>query len=142
MAKRILITEDIEDSRFLIVCMIHKFGYETIEAATGAEAIQKAISKQPDLILMDLGLPDIPGIDAAKTIRENPSTAHIPIIAHTAWDLPDRKEAARGVGMVDYLVKPVPMKLLRESIEQFTNSGNSCYEKNPKERGSAHHRVI
>ena len=81
MAKRILVVEDVEDSRSILVMILQRFcGYETIE---GTEAVEKALSEKPDLILMDLGLPDITGVDAAKALKGNLSTAHIPIVAHT-----------------------------------------------------------
>ena len=67
MAKRILVVEDVEDSRAILVLILQRYcGYETIEAVTGMEAIEKAIAEKPDLIVMDLGLPDITGVDAAK----------------------------------------------------------------------------
>jgi two-component system cell cycle response regulator DivK len=85
MAKTILVVEDVEDSRAILVLILQRYcGYQTIEAATGTEAIQKALSEIPDLIVMDLGLPDIDGMDAARALKASPSTAHIPIIAHTA----------------------------------------------------------
>jgi CheY-like chemotaxis protein len=121
MPKKILIADDNEDSRLLLVWMLQKLGYETLEAASGAEAVEKAISRKPDLILMDLGLPDMTGIDAARAIKQNPGTAHIPIIAHTAWDRTEWREAARQVEIADYLVKPVPTNLMKGTVEKFIN---------------------
>ena len=123
MAKRILVVEDVEDSRAILVIILQRYcGYETIEAAMGMEAIEKAIAEKPDLIVMDLGLPDITGVDAAKTLKANPSTAHIPIIAHTAWSPVEWQEAAFNAGMVRYLQKPVPKELMRETIAEFIGS--------------------
>src|SRR5215475_10688857 len=86
LKKRILVVEDRDDSRTILVALLNRFcGYDTIEAANGAEAIEKAEFEKPDLILMDLDLPDISGIDAAKAVKENPNTAHIPIVAQSAW---------------------------------------------------------
>jgi CheY-like chemotaxis protein len=120
MAKRILIVEDVEDSRSILAIIVQRFcGYDTIEAATGTEAVQKALSERPHLILMDLGLPDITGVDAAKALKENPSTAHIPIIAHTAWTVGRWRDAALNAGMVEYLEKPVTKELMKTTIERF-----------------------
>jgi two-component system cell cycle response regulator len=120
MAKKILVVEDVDDSRSILVVILQRFcGYDTIEAATGKEAIQKAVAEKPDLIVMDLGLPDMTGVDAAKTLKENPSTAYIPIIAHTAWTVTRWKDAAFGVGMVEYLEKPVPKELLKATLSKF-----------------------
>ena len=118
--KRILIVDDSDDSRYILgVTLGRSRGYETIEAANGSEAIKKAISEKPDLIIMDLGLPGISGVDATKVIKNNSSTAHIPIIAHTVWPADSCKEDALNAGMVDYLEKPVSMKLMKETIEKF-----------------------
>ena len=120
MSNRILIVEDRDDLRTILVAILSRFcGYETIEAANGAEAIEKAVSEKPDLILMDLDLPDISGIDAAKAVKENPTTAHIPIVAQTAWSSRRWKGKVLRTGMVDYLEKPVSMELMKATIEKF-----------------------
>jgi two-component system cell cycle response regulator DivK len=120
MSKRILVVEDRDDSRTILVAMLSRLcGYETIEAANGAEAIEKAVAEKPDLILMDLDLPDISGIDAAKAVKENPNTAHIPIVAQTAWSSRQWKGKVLRIGMVDYLEKPVSMELIKATIEKF-----------------------
>ena len=119
MAKRILVVEDNEDSRFILVVILRSLGYETAEAETGTQGVEKALSQEPDLIVMDLGLPGISGIDATKEIKKNPSTAHIPIIAHSAWSPSQWKEEALEVGMVGYLEKPVSRELMNATIEKF-----------------------
>jgi CheY-like chemotaxis protein len=120
MAKKILVVEDVEDSRFILVATLQSYcHYQTIEAATGREAIEKAVAEKPDLIVMDLSLPDMSGIEASKALKKDPSTAHIPIIAHTAWDLMSSEQAARDAGIVAYLVKPVKKELLKTTIETF-----------------------
>jgi CheY-like chemotaxis protein len=119
MAKKILVVEDGDDSRSILTIVLRSFGYESIEAANGGEALAKALSEKPDLILLDLGLPDISGIDVAKAMKENPATAHIPIIAYTAWTTSEWMEAAAKAGIADYLVKPFPMKLMKDRLEKF-----------------------
>ena len=120
MAKRILIVEDRDDTRTILVAILSRLcGYETIEAANGTEAIEKAASEKPDLILMDLDLPDISGIDAARAVKGNPETAHIPIIAQTAWSSRQWKSKVLKIGMADYLEKPVSFELMKATIERF-----------------------
>ena len=120
MSNRILVVEDRDDLRAILVSILRRFcGYETIEAANGSEAIEKAVAEKPDLILMDLDLPDISGIDAAKAVKENPNTAHIPIVAQTAWSSRQWKGKVLKIGMVDYLEKPVSMELMKATIEKF-----------------------
>jgi two-component system, OmpR family, KDP operon response regulator KdpE len=118
--KRILVVDDSDESRSLLGLILHRhLGYEMIEAATGNEAVRKAISEKPDLIIMDLGLPEISGVAAAKVIKNNSDTTHIPIIAHTVWPAESCKEEALNAGMVYYLEKPVSMRLMKNTIEKF-----------------------
>ena len=117
MAKKILVVEDRDDSRTILIAILSRFcGYETIEAADGTQAVEKAVSEKPDLILMDLDLPDISGIDAAKAVKENPNTAHIPIIAQTAWSWRQWKGKVLKAGMVDYLKELLPATLVLAMI--------------------------
>jgi CheY-like chemotaxis protein len=119
MAQRILLVEDHKDSLSILVLVLRSLGYETIEARTGADAVEKALFENPDLIVMDLGLPDMTGIDAAKAIKKNPSASQLPIIAYSAWCTRSWMEKATNVGIVAYLVKPVPMALMKETVEKF-----------------------
>src|SRR5262245_11119994 len=104
----------------ILVALLTRFcGYDTIEAANGAEAIEKAVFEKPDLILMDLDLPDISGMDAAKAVKENPNTAHIRIVAQSATSSRQWNGRVLRMGMVDYLEKPDSMALIRATIEKF-----------------------
>jgi CheY-like chemotaxis protein len=129
MTKRILVVEDHDDSRTILVTILRRFcGYETIEAANGTEAIAKAASEKPDLILMDLDLPDISGIDTARAVKGNPKTAHIPIIAQTAWRSREWKSKVVKIGMADYLEKPVSIELMKATIEKFISLGDEDHD--------------
>jgi CheY-like chemotaxis protein len=129
MAKRILVVEDQDDSRAILVTILRRLcGYETIEAANGTEAVKKAASEEPDLILMDLDLPDISGIDAARAIKGNPKTAHIPIIAQTAWSSRQWKSKVLKIGMADYLEKPVSIELMRAIIEKYIGLSDADHD--------------
>ena len=119
MHKRILIVEDDDDSRSLLVRMIQDFGYDTIEANSGNEAIEKTLSEKPDLIIMDLDLPGMSGLDAARVIKEDPSTAQIPMIAYTAFPPQTCEKEAFSIGMVEYLQKPVSWKLIKITLEKY-----------------------
>ena len=68
---------------------------------------------------MDLGLPGMSGIEAAKILKKTLSTAHIPIIAHTAWSAEQRRDEVQNAGMTEYLQKPVPIKVMKETIEKL-----------------------
>src|SRR5262245_3160351 len=122
-ARKVLVVDDNDNVRsFLILLLEQSGGYETLEAATGEEAVDKAISGRPDVILMDIMLPGINGVDATKAIRNNPSTAQIPIIAYSALPLVGWKEQALKAGMVAYLQKPFNLQLLMETIQKFIPS--------------------
>jgi CheY-like chemotaxis protein len=119
MAKTVLVVDDDEHLREILTAMLRFSGYEISEAATGTEAVNKAISEKPDLILLDIELPDIRGPDVARAIRNNPASAHIPIIGCSAffgWEY--RKEALEA-GMDDYLVKPISLEVIKTKIEEF-----------------------
>jgi CheY-like chemotaxis protein len=118
MPKRILIVEDHEDSRSILVTILQRFGYRTIEAESGIQGIEKALSEKPDLVIMDLDLPGASGLDSARAIKENPSSAHIPIIAYSAWPSQIWRKKALSVGMVDYLQKPVSWEVIKATLEK------------------------
>jgi two-component system cell cycle response regulator DivK len=120
MAKRILVVEDGAELRAVVVAVLTQVcGYEAIEATNGREAVAMAVSEKPDLILMDVNLPDISGIDAARAVKSNPGTAHIPIIAQTGWSSSQWKAAALAAGMVAYLQKPASLEMIVSTIEKF-----------------------
>ena len=122
-AGRILVVDDSDDVRsFLVLLLERSGGYETLEAATGEEAVEKAISQRPDLILMDIRLPGISGVGATEAIKNNPSAAQIPIIAFSALLSVEWKQQALKAGMVAYLQKPVTLKILMETIQKFIPS--------------------
>ena len=122
-ARRILVVDDNDDVRSILVVLLERSGgYETLEAGTGEEAVEKVISGKPDVILTDIILPGINGVDATKAIKNNPSTAQIPIIAYSALPLVGWKEQALKAGMVTYLQKPFNLQLLMETIQKFIPS--------------------
>jgi two-component system, cell cycle response regulator DivK len=119
MTKQVLIVDDNEHLRQMLASMLRLSGYEVSEAATGTQAIERAVLAKPNLILMDIDLPDITGADAALAIRKDPRTTHIPIVglsAHLGWEF---RETALRAGMVDFLVKPLDAAVIRAKIEKF-----------------------
>lgn len=124
MPGKILIVEDHPDSREILAIQLRLMSYEVIEAVDGQEGIEKAQAENPNLIIMDLGLPGINGIEATVRLRQNPRTAHIPVIALTAWQEQDYKDEALKAGMAGFLSKPTPPRILKDVIERFL-SGES-----------------
>ena len=119
MAKKILIVEDNQHLREILASVLHTSGYAILEAATGAQGIEKAVAEKPNLIILDLDLPDITGIDAARTLKNNPTTADIPIIACSALSGAEWREEALRVGIIDYLQKPISLAVIKEKIEEY-----------------------
>lgn len=116
---KILVVEDHTDSREILTTQLKGMGYQVIEAATGEEGIEKAQALLPDLIVMDLGLPGIKGIEATQGLKQNSATAHIPVIALTAWNEKDFREEAEKAGIAEFLTKPTPRYQLQVTIEKF-----------------------
>src|SRR5215475_7767412 len=121
MQKKILLVEDNNDSLEILRLRVKTFGYEAIKARNSKEAIACAEAEGPDLIFMDIALPDVDGVKTTAIIKQNPKTARIPVVALTAWMSELWREKAVKVGIVGYLLKPVMLQTLRQTIEQFTN---------------------
>ncbi|MBI2358361.1 MAG: response regulator [Deltaproteobacteria bacterium] len=119
MPAKILIVEDHPDSREILVFQLCQMGYEVIEAASGPEGIEKAMAHGPDLVIMDLGLPGMNGIDATIRLKQNPKTADIPVIAHTAWREQKYRDRAMEAGMAEFLTKPTRPEVFREALQRI-----------------------
>ncbi len=118
MPTRILIVEDHVDSLEVLTIQLTAMGYEVIEATTGEEGIEKAQVHHPEIILMDLGLPGINGIEATQRLKKNPETAHIPVIAHTAWPEDTFRSEGEKAGISDFLTKPTSPCRFKTTIEK------------------------
>lgn len=105
--KRILIAEDDRLSMKLVRDVLLANGYETEEATTGDEAVIKAAKSKPDLIVMDIRLPGIDGLEATRRLKSDPGTAGIPIIAVTAHAMPEDEARILEAGCQAYLPKPL-----------------------------------
>jgi CheY-like chemotaxis protein len=103
----VLVVDDIADSRFVLSRLMLSNHYRVVEAADGAEAIEVARRERPDLVLLDLNLPVLDGLEVAKRLRELPWMKNIPIVAVTAYHYYGIREAALEAGCDDYLPKPL-----------------------------------
>ena len=120
MKKKILIVEDNSDSREILGLFLTKIGHQVIKACNSQEAITYAEAECPDLIFMDLDLPDADGIKTTAILKQNPKTSRIPVVALTAWMSELWREKALKAGIVDYQLKPVSPQMLKQTIEKFT----------------------
>jgi two-component system cell cycle response regulator DivK len=118
MQKKILIVEDGEFNRDLLIQLLSD-DYEIVVAADGEEGVKKAFRENPDLILMDLGLPVLDGWEATKRIKAESELKHIPVIAITSRAMVGDERKARAVGCDDYLAKPIDEDQLIERIKKL-----------------------
>jgi len=115
----ILIVEDNEKNLKLARDVLQFNGYRTLEARTAAEGIALAESQQPQVILMDIQLPDMDGVTALGRLKAEPRTASIPVVALTAFAMKDDRDRFLGAGFDGYLVKPISVKEFPEQVRQF-----------------------
>src|SRR6201993_5000066 len=120
--KRILVVEDNRLSLILLRQLLTAQGYEILHSSEGWDGINRARNEQPDLIVMDIKLPDISGLDATVLLKEDDRTKNIPIIAVTAFITPADEASALRSGCDAYIAKPVNMKTLLETVEAFLSS--------------------
>ena len=117
--KRILVVEDNEANMYLIKFMLEKSGYEVIEAREGAVSVELAVKEKPDLILMDIQLPDIDGLEATKRIRASEAGSDIPIIALTSFAMAGDREKALAAGCTSYIEKPINPETFMAEVEKY-----------------------
>jgi len=113
---KILYIEDNDDNVYMLKNRLSRAGFTVIVAIDGTQGLTMATSEQPDLILMDLTLPDIDGKEATRRIKADPATKSIPVIALTAHAMAGDKEMALAAGCDDFDTKPVDMPRLLEKI--------------------------
>jgi two-component system cell cycle response regulator DivK len=113
---KILYVEDNDDNVYMLKNRLSRAGFTVIIAIDGMQGVAMAASEQPDLILMDLTLPDIDGEEATRRIKADPATKRIPIIALTAHAMAGDREKAIAAGCDDFDTKPVDMPRLLEKI--------------------------
>ena len=119
MSAKILLVEDNATNRYLETFLLESNGFSVVHAANGFEALSQARVENPDLILMDIQMPEMDGYEAARTLRETPEVAHIPIVAVTSYAMAGDRERALLLGFVGYLEKPISTETFVAQITQF-----------------------
>jgi two-component system cell cycle response regulator DivK len=118
MSKRILAVDDQEDNRRILRDLLTSAGYEVIEAVNGEEAVTLAESQRPDLILMDIQLPDIDGYEATRRIKANPALRGTPLIVVTSYALSGDEAKATAAGADAYVSKPFSPRALLAKVRE------------------------
>jgi two-component system, cell cycle response regulator DivK len=126
LMKKILIVEDHADMRELLTWQIELMGFMPIPAKHGKEGVEKAVAEQPNLILLDIMMPGMDGWEAARTLRANPETKDIPILAATALFRDSDLKSCLDAGCNGYIVKPFTFQELQGKVREFIASENSA----------------
>jgi two-component system cell cycle response regulator DivK len=119
MTKTVLIVEDNELNMKLFHDLLEAQGYETLETREGLQALSLARKHHPDLILMDIQLPEISGLEVTKWLKEDDELAEIPVIAVTAFAMKGDEERIREGGCEAYLSKPISVGLFLSTVRKF-----------------------
>ena len=116
----VLVVEDFEDNRFMMRRLLEMSGYRVVEAVNGNQAVEMATSVRPDIILMDLSLPQLDGLAATRRIRTQEGLGKVPIVAVSAHDSADFHAEALAAGCNEYVTKPIDFDQLVNLLDRMT----------------------
>lgn len=117
--KSLLIVDDNPENLKLILMLLATCGHELVTATDAIQALAVIERQRPDLILLDLQLPGMDGLELTRRLRANEQTRSIPIVAVTAYAMKGDEDKARDAGCNNYLVKPIDKRLLREVVKSY-----------------------
>jgi len=121
---QVLVVEDNEKNMKLFRDVLHASGYRTLEAATGERAVELVFEHRPDLVLMDIQLPDIDGIEALSRLRADGRTSSVPVLALTAQAMEGDRERFLAAGFDGYLSKPVDIAEFVATVKRYCEDGS------------------
>ena len=119
--RRILVVEDNMDTYELVHFILEKNGFETFLASNGRDGVNAALKQRPDLIIMDMSMPEMDGWTATSIIKKDEQIRAIPLIALTAHALPGDRQRAMDAGCDEYITKPMDLDELVEAIQYWVN---------------------
>jgi DNA-binding response OmpR family regulator len=122
---RVLIVDDSDDVRLMLGTLLESKGYVVTGAGTAVEGVSAAADTRPDLVIMDLGLPDADGLSAVRAIRSDAGLAGLPVLVVTAYDTLQFRAEAVEAGCTGYMVKPVDPEQLLETVRLLTLVGGN-----------------
>jgi CheY-like chemotaxis protein len=118
-AKSVLVIEDNELNMKLIRTLLQLRGYHVLEAVDAETGIELSRKEKSDLILMDIQLPGMNGLEATRLIKENSATKKVPVVALSSYAMNGDKEKAIEAGCIDYITKPIDTKRFLEKLEKY-----------------------
>jgi two-component system, cell cycle response regulator DivK len=121
----ILIVEDNEKNLKLVRDVLQVKGYETLDAGTAEDGLKIAAERKPDLVLMDIQLPGMNGIDALKALRANPATAAIPVVAITASVMQQDRQQIMNAGFNGFIEKPINLRNFLDTVQATLKGGKA-----------------
>ena len=122
--RQVVVVEDNERNMKLFREVLESSGYRTLEAETGERAVALTTEHRPDLVLMDIHLPDIDGVEALRMLRANERTASVPVLALTAQAMEGDRERFLAAGFDGYLSKPVNIADLLDAVRRYCEGGS------------------
>jgi two-component system, cell cycle response regulator DivK len=122
--KRILLVEDSPETRDIYASLLAHEGYQVLLAESGEEGVAMALQHRPDLILLNVGIPEVDGWTCTRLLKADPATRAIPLIVITAYTTPDDQRRAEEVGSNGYLDKPCPPTRLVEEVRRWIGEAN------------------
>jgi two-component system cell cycle response regulator DivK len=116
MPLRALLIEDNENNRYLLTILLRDAGFEVLTAVNGASGVEMVRKEKPDVVLLDIQMPEMDGYEVAATLKSSPDVAGIPIIGVSSFAMPGDKDKAMRMGFVGYIEKPVDPEQFAESV--------------------------
>jgi two-component system cell cycle response regulator DivK len=122
MSKKILLIEDNPYDARLMMRILEKHGYDVVHAEDATRGLEEAVTQQPDLVLLDMGLPDMDGQTVAALFRQTPDLVNLPLIAVTAWPPDTAREMAEAYGCLGYISKPISARTFPTRIANYLSN--------------------
>lgn len=122
-AKKVLIVEDNALNMRLFCDLLEASGFETLQCADGGKAAALALDEQPDLIIMDIQLPEVSGLDITRWLKDDERTSTIPVLAVTAFAMRSDEDLVREAGCEGYLSKPIQVRSFLKTVDDLMNAG-------------------
>lgn len=123
MKLNILMIEDNEQNRYLATFLLERRGHRVVSACSGPEGIAQAARERPDVVLLDIQLPEMDGYAVAAALRRNPDLAGVPILAVTSYAMTGDREKALAAGCTGYLEKPIDPDTFVDDVERHVSAG-------------------
>jgi two-component system, cell cycle response regulator DivK len=128
-ASTVMVVEDCTSNMMLFCDLLERVGFDTLRAETGFQAIRLASTHRPDLILLDIRLPDIDGTKVVRWLRANKKLCDVPVVAITAFALPGDKERILDAGFDAYVAKPISVRDFLEVVERFVGAKSPSFDR-------------